>query len=117
MIVHIFPWTDYTDELSLKGYVSIHRLCFLSLGLYAKRHHLCVSDFTATNNEVTDSYTVTVKLTNTGNAEGMKTVKIYLQKPYTGYVIANKIEKAFVELVGYNMTKILKPNESETAPS
>lgn len=60
------------------------------------------------------AYTMTVKVTNTGAAAGKKTVQVYAQKPYTEYDIANQIEKASVELVGYGKTQVLQPGESET---
>ena len=60
------------------------------------------------------SYSMTVTVTNTGSAAGKKTVQVYAQKPYTDYDRQNQIEKASVELVGYNKTQILQPGESET---
>lgn len=60
------------------------------------------------------AYTVTVKVTNTGDTAGKKTVQIYAQKPYTDYDVANQIEKASVELVGYGKTELLEPGASET---
>lgn len=59
------------------------------------------------------TYTVSVKVTNTGNTAGKKTVQIYAQKPYTKYDITNHIEKASVELVGYGKTESLEPGASE----
>lgn len=72
------------------------------------------SDFEVTYNEPTDTYTVSITVTNTGDVAGKEVVQIYLQKPYTEYDIANGIEKAAVELVGYAKTKELAPNASET---
>lgn len=60
------------------------------------------------------AYTMTVTVTNTGSAAGKKTVQVYAQKPYTAYDQQNQIEKAAVELVGYNKTNILQPGESQT---
>lgn len=60
------------------------------------------------------SYSMTVTVTNTGSAAGKKTVQVYAQKPYTDYDRQNQIEKASVELVGYDKTQILQPGESET---
>ena len=60
------------------------------------------------------AYTVSVTVTNTGDAAGKKTVQIYAQKPYTEYDKQNQIEKAAVELVGYNKTRLLNPGDSET---
>ena len=60
------------------------------------------------------AYTMTVTVTNTGSTAGKKTVQVYAQKPYTEYDKQNQIEKAAVELVGYNKTGILEPGASET---
>ena len=57
---------------------------------------------------------VTVKVTNTGNVAGKKTVQVYVQTPYTDYDKANNVEKASIQLAGYGKTKTLDPNESET---
>ena len=59
-------------------------------------------------------YTVTVTVTNTGNAPGKKAVQVYVQKPYTDYDRQNPIDKAAVELAGYGKTDILEPGDSET---
>ncbi len=63
--------------------------------------------------EGADDFTVSVKVTNTGNYAGKEVVQIYLQAPYTDYDKENAIEKAAVELVGFGKTQILKPGESE----
>ncbi len=60
------------------------------------------------------AYTVTVTVTNTGNAAGKKAVQVYAQKPYTEYDKQWQIEKAAVEFAGYNKTKLLQPGQSET---
>lgn len=58
--------------------------------------------------------TVTVDVTNTGEAAGKDVVEIYAQSPYTEYDKINKVEKASVSLVGYAKTGELKPKETET---
>lgn len=58
--------------------------------------------------------TVTVEVTNTGDTAGKEVVEIYAQSPYTDYDKANRIEKASVQLVGYEKTGELKPGETET---
>ena len=63
--------------------------------------------------ENADNFTITVKVTNTGTFPGKETVQIYLQKPYTDYDKANQLEKASVELVGYDKTETLEPGDSE----
>lgn len=59
-------------------------------------------------------YTVTAVVTNTGDVPGKKAVQVYVQKPYTDYDRQNQIEKAAVELAGYDKTGLLAPGESET---
>lgn len=60
------------------------------------------------------NYEVTVTVTNTGDYAGKEVVEVYLQKPYTEYDIENKIEKASVELAGFEKTELLQPGTSET---
>ena len=57
---------------------------------------------------------VTIDVKNVGNYSGRDVVQIYFQSPYTDYDIQNKIEKASVSLVGFEKTKVLEPNESQT---
>lgn len=57
-----------------------------------------------------ENYEISVKVTNTGNADGKEVVQVYLQKPYTSYDKEKGIEKSSVELVGFNKTSTLKAN-------
>ena len=59
-------------------------------------------------------YNVTVTVHNDGSVEGKETVQIYLSSPYTEYDVANKVEKAAVQLVGFGKTDIIKPGQSQT---
>ncbi len=63
---------------------------------------------------VDDGYEVTVTVKNTGNVAGKDVVEVYLQKPYTDYDKTNHIEKAAVELVGFQKTDLLQPGASQT---
>ncbi len=58
--------------------------------------------------------TVTVDVTNTGDLAGRDVVEIYAQSPYTEYDRQYNVEKASVELVGYEKTDLLEPGETET---
>lgn len=49
-----------------------------------------------------DHFTFTVDVTNTGKADGREVVEIFMQSPYTDYDRENGIEKAAVELVGFD---------------
>ncbi len=71
------------------------------------------SDFATEYDKDTDSFNVTVKVTNTGNVAGKEVVQVYFQSPYTDYDKENRIEKASIELCGFDKTEILEPNASE----
>ena len=73
-----------------------------------------ISDMNVSYNAADDTYTVTVKVTNTGDMAGKKTVQVYVQSPYTDYDRENGVEKAAVQLVGFGKTGLLQPGESET---
>ncbi len=54
--------------------------------------------------------TATVKVTNTGDVAGKETVQLYYSAPYYN----GGIEKSEICLGGYDKTKLLAPNESQT---
>ena len=70
------------------------------------------SDFSATKN-ADHTYTVSVKVTNTGAIAGKEPVQVYVQKPYTAYDITHGVEKSAVNFVGFGKTKLLAAGESE----
>lgn len=71
------------------------------------------SDFSAVATD--DGFDITVTVTNTGDTySGKKTVQVYFQSPYIDYDKENGIEKASVELCGFDKTEVLAPGESET---
>ncbi len=72
------------------------------------------SDMTMSYDAATTTYTIKVKVTNTGDVAGKETVQIYVSSPYTQYDIDNNVEKASVSLVGFEKTDILEPGKSET---
>ena len=53
-----------------------------------------------------ESFLVGVDVTNTGDMDGKHTVQIYFQSPYTQYDIDNGVEKAAVELCGFDKKEI-----------
>lgn len=69
------------------------------------------SNYSVTENA--DSFEVKVKVTNTGEFPGKEVVQIYFQSPYTDYDKENGIEKASIELCGFDKTEILEPGASE----
>ena len=59
------------------------------------------------------SFDVSVDVTNTGDRAAKHTVQIYFSSPYTEYDIENKVEKAAVELCGFDKMEI-GAGETET---
>lgn len=67
-----------------------------------------------TFDESTDTYTVTVTVTNTGDVAGKSVVEVYAQTPYGDYEKTYNVEKSAVVLAGYEKTSQLEPGDSET---
>ncbi len=57
--------------------------------------------------------TVTVTVENTGSVDGMSVVQVYGQSPYTEYDKTNSIEKASVQLLGYEKIAVAKGESEE----
>ncbi|MBQ8413679.1 MAG: glycoside hydrolase family 3 C-terminal domain-containing protein [Clostridia bacterium] len=72
------------------------------------------SDFTVVYNAETDSYDVSVTVTNTGAVAGKESVQIFLQKPYTEHDKQYGVETAAAELVAFDKTQLLDPGAQET---
>lgn len=72
------------------------------------------SDFIVEYNSITDKFEISITVKNIGKVAGKETVQIYGQSPYTQYDIENGIEKSSVQLVGFNKTDLLEPNQSQT---
>lgn len=70
------------------------------------------TDFAVTENA--DSFDISVTVTNTGDVAGKEVVEVYFQSPYTDYDKENSIEKAAIELCGFDKTELLEPGASET---
>lgn len=85
---------------------------------YPFGYGLSYTEFTQTLDEVVlnrEDNTVTAKVTvqNTGGRAGKSVVQVYAQAPYTAYDIENKVEKAAVQLLGFEKTQELAPGASE----
>lgn len=64
--------------------------------------------------ETENGYDVSLTVTNMGDTfAGKETVQVYLQKPYTEYAIANGMEVAAAELIGFAKTDELAPGASQ----
>lgn len=84
---------------------------------YPFGHGLSYTTFEYTNFRVSstgDGFSVTIDVTNTGGMAGKDVVQIYMQSPYTDYDRQNGVEKAAVQLVGLDKTKLLEPGETQS---
>ncbi|MBR4208833.1 MAG: glycoside hydrolase family 3 C-terminal domain-containing protein [Lachnospiraceae bacterium] len=64
--------------------------------------------------EAAHTATLKVEVTNTGSVSGKEVVQVYAQAPYTDYDRKNQVEKASVQLMGYEKTSLLAPGAAET---
>ncbi len=92
---------DYTEEVS-----------------WSFGYGLSYSEFEQEVNSVDvdlDEQTITanVTVTNTGDVAAKEVVQLYAQTPYTQYDIDNQVEKAAIQLLGYEKTDTLEPGASE----
>lgn len=60
-----------------------------------------------------DKETAIVKVTveNTGEVAGKSVIQLYAQTPYTEYDIANGVEKSAIQLIDFEKTSLLEPNQ------
>ena len=61
-----------------------------------------------------DMYQVSVRVKNTGSVAGKSVVEVYAQTPYGSYEQENHVEKASIQLVGFEKTAMLQPGEEAT---
>lgn len=116
-----YRYTETRYEDTVLGTPNVGDFAYEDVVAYPFGYGLSYTTFELSDMEVSKSgegmntkYTVNVKVTNTGDTAGKKSVQIYAQKPYTKYDIDNQIEKAAAELVGYGKTAVLEPGASET---
>ena len=116
-----YRYTETRYEDVVLGTAKVGNFRYEDVVAYPFGYGLSYTTFEMSNMQVSKEgsgqdteYTVTVTVTNTGNAAGKKAVQVYVQKPYTDYDRQNQIEKAAVELAGYGKTGILEPGASET---
>ena len=109
--------TRYYDVVS--GKANVGDFVYDDIVGYPFGHGLSFGTFSYSDFQVTPSnggkeFLVSVKVTNDSPTySGKHAVQVYLQKPYTDYDVANGVEKAAVELVGFEKTGLLAPGGSE----
>ncbi len=68
-----------------------------------------IENQTITNATKANTYTIQVKVTNTGSVEGKDVVQLYGNAPYYN----GGIEKSYVSLVAFTKTNLIRPGRSE----
>jgi beta-glucosidase len=109
-----YKYTETRYEDVLTGRPNTGEFDYVQVVTYPFGYGLSYSDFSYSNMQVVenddDTYTVTVDVTNNSDIPGKETVQVYVQKPYTEKDIQNKVEKAAVELIGFD--KVFVPANS-----
>ena len=99
--------TRYED--TVLGNANIGKYDYASTVAYPFGYGLSYTTFEysgLTMKEDGDNFVFTVSVSNTGSVDGREAVQIYMQSPYTDYDRENGIEKAAVELVGFEKVAV-----------
>ena len=105
-------YEDYVMQTGNPGAYSYGDIVAFPFGLGLSYTSFAFSDYSLTESDT--ELTAAVTVTNTGSADGKEVVELYFQSPYTEYDRSNGVEKAAVELCGYDKTSLLTPGQSET---
>ena len=99
--------TRYED--TVLGNANVGKYDYASTVAYPFGYGLSYTTFEysgLTMKEEGDNFVFTVSVSNTGSVDGREAVQIYMQSPYTDYDRENGIEKAAVELVGFEKAAV-----------
>ena len=110
-----YPETRYEDKVLGQG--NAGDFDYTSYVAYPFGYGLSYTTFSYSDfavEEADDSFTVTVTVTNDGKVAGKHAALVFVQTPYTDYDIESGVEKASIELKGYEKTQELEPGASET---
>lgn len=106
--------TRYEDVVM--GTKNVGDFDYASTVAYPLGYGLSYSTFAYENYKLTDSddgFTIDVDVKNTGSVAGKHIVEAWFQSPFTDYDKENGIEKASVELCGFEKTDVLEPGAVE----
>lgn len=108
-----YKYTETRYEDSILERPNVGQFDYSKVVSYPFGYGLSYTSFEYSNMQVVkdeekDIYNVSVDVTNIGPYDGKETVQIYLQKPYTQTDIENGVEKASVELVGFDKVFVEK---------
>lgn len=105
-----YKYTETRYEDVLTGRANAGEFDYSKVVSYPFGYGLSYSDFTYENMKVkannNATYTVTVDVRNNSDVDGKEVVQVYLQKPYTDKDIENGVEKASVELIGFDKVEV-----------
>lgn len=114
-----YKYTETRYEDKLLNVTNVGDYDYSKVVSYPFGFGLSYADFEYSNMKVTensrkDTYTITVDVKNVGSVAGKETVQAYVQKAYTQKDIQNGVEKASVELVGFDKVYV-EPGAKVTA--
>lgn len=106
-----YKYTETRYEDYVTGRPNTGTFDYAAAVSYPFGYGLSYSDFTysemkVTENKTDDTYTVTVDVTNNSSVDGKEAVQVYAQKAYTEKDEQNGVEKAAVELVGFDKVNV-----------
>ncbi len=107
--------TRYEDTILNKGSAR-DNFNYYNQVIYPFGYGLSYTDFKQEIIDVkkdNDEINLDIKVTNIGNYESKDVVELYYQSEYTLFDQMNNIEKSSVNLIGFEKTKLLKPNEEQ----
>lgn len=61
-----------------------------------------------------DTFIASITVTNIGDRVGKSVIELYVQTPYTDYDREHGVEKAAIQLIGFDKTDKLQPGDSQT---
>lgn len=109
-----YPETRYEDKVLGQG--NAGDFDYASYVAYPFGSGLSYTSFSYSNfsvEENDDAFELRVTVTNDGSVAGKHAALAYVQCPYTDYDRENGVEKAAIELKGYEKTQLLEPGASE----
>lgn len=99
-------------KASSDGWNYAEEVCFpFGYGLSYTTYNYAIDD--VAYDSVSDKFTATVTVANSGKMDGKAVVELYVQSPYTDYDKQNGVEKSAIQLVAYDKVDV-KAGDSES---
>lgn len=118
--------TRYADSIMKEGNADSDTGSFRSKGGWNYADEMCFTfgwgmSYTSFQQTITgvvfdadsDTYTVEVRIDNTGDTAGKCAAIVYAQTPYGAYEKENEVEKSAIQFAGYEKSGVIAPGESQ----